>query len=110
MTTGNEIDYVTDFIALDEPDGTRSVAKLVEEAETNGYANMTDKEIEKLMQYREHIAQSNTIVKNALLKQQKEAEMRAEHLARQEEYTNSVLSTLTGVVPEFAVVTGNEVE
>lgn len=108
MTTGT--DYTTEFIGLDEPDGTRSITKLVDEAEANGYSNMTDKEIEKLMQYREYVAQNNAIVQAEFERQKNESLMRAEHLARQEQYTNSVLSALTGVVPEFASVTGNEVD
>lgn len=108
MTTGN--DYINDFISMDEPDGTRSVAKLEKEAAENGYTNMSDKEIEKLMQYRERMATQSAMVQDNLQQQQLRSELLKNHLDQQQQHTLTILNELVGSPLQFEFVDGSEVE
>lgn len=49
--TNDEIDTATDYIGVADSDGTRSIIELRDEELTNGYQNMTDKEISKLIKW-----------------------------------------------------------
>ena len=110
MTTENNIDYINEYIGLDEPDGTRSITKLVTIEEQNGYKDMTDKEISKLISYHSIQAKNSKsleLQQEAINKQLEIMIKEAEESAKNnKEFFNKIINT----APMFKTVTGNEVE
>lgn len=108
MTTG--IDYTSQYISLRPPDGGRSITELVELERTEGYSDMTNDEISRLISYKEYqaeqseLAAQNKAHNEAMLEQ---AKIDAE-LQRQE--THDFFNKIINMQPALTSVTGNEVD
>lgn len=91
MKTG--IDYDTQFIGLKPDENSKSILELLDEEKNNGYANMTDEEITRIMRYRESVAAN---VREAELKKQ-QAE---ESLARTRAAINENIENMNKMISE----------
>lgn len=110
MTTENNLDYINEYIALDEPDGTRAITKLVTAEQQSGYKDMTDKEISKLISYH-----ANQAEKRKSLDMQEQANIEQmqtlqKSLEEQTKLIDSFFQKIISTTPMFKSVTGNEVE
>lgn len=108
MTTG--IDYTNQYLSLRPEDGSHSIAELVEMERTNGYSDMTNDEIARLIEYKEYCAKQDELIEQnrahneAMLKQAKE------EAEKQRQETRDFFDKVINMQPALASVTGNEVE
>lgn len=108
MTTG--IDYATQSIALDPPDGSRSTAKLVELERTEGYSDMTDAEIARLIEYKEYKAQQDKFIEDNRKHNETMLEQAKEAAQEQLEQSNKFFNDIINMEPALVRVDGSEVE
>ncbi len=108
MTTG--IDYTTEFISLAPPDGSRSIAELVEIERINGYSDMTDAEIQRLIEYKEHQAQQAKLIEENHLHNEAMLLQAKEDAETQRKETREFFNKIISMQPALVSVTGNEVD
>lgn len=107
MTT--DYDYINEYIAMNEPDGTRSIVKLIEEANSNGYKDMTNKEIDKLITYKENQAIKSKIIETELQHQKEMAEIMCNHFEEQKRIAKERFNAVINSTPTFKTIADMEV-
>lgn len=107
MTT--EINTATEYISMADSDGTRSVADLINEEAANGYKNMTDKEISKLIEYKTYKAKQDESIKLVAEQvEQHNAELKS-MLQTALDSDIQLLNKAINTPVETTIITGNEV-
>lgn len=108
MTT--DIDYATEFIGLKPDENSRSTVELCEMERTEGYQNMSDEEISRLIKYREYCAKQDQSIadkKAANESALKElGDIATESVKKSQEFFNQIIN----MEPALVSVTGNEVD
>lgn len=108
MTTG--IDYTNEYISLKPEDGSHSIAELVEMERTSGYSDMTDKEISRLIGYKEYRAQQSELIEQNRLHNEAMLEQVKDDAEKQLQETHEFFNKVINMQPALVSVTGNEVE
>ena len=108
MITG--IDYTNDYISLKPADGGRSITELVEMERTNGYSDMTDDEIKRLIDYKEYRAKQDELIEQNRLHNEAMLEQAKKDAANQLQQSRDFFNKVINMQPALVSVTGNEVE
>lgn len=108
MTTG--INYTTEYISLRPADGSRSITELVEEERINGYSDMSDDEISRLIEYKEYRAEQSALIEQNKLYNQAMLKLAEEAAEKQRKETHDFFTKIINMQPALVTVTGNEVE
>lgn len=108
MTTGTDIDYTTRFISMRPDDDTRSIVELCEAERKEGYANMTDKEISNLIEYKQYEAERSKAIE--IIKQESEEKLRLfkESLEQQRKDSRKMFDRIINSNPTFKSVKDGE--
>lgn len=108
MTTG--IDYTSQYISLRPEDGSHSIAELVEMERTNGYSEMTDDEIARLIEYKEYCAKQDELIEQNRAHNEAMLEQAKQDAELQRQETHDFFNKVINMQPALVSVTGNEVE